>query len=194
MPQYWSSLANPNAPWQTASGVALTAVGPSTISPEGAGGTGDDPQILTWWQGQFIRIEAQGVYTNGSTATTATFAVCAAATGAALSTSVLATTGVAVVLTTSVTGLYWELTARIQCRAIAAGTATATLYTQGRVLIQTSAAGATAVWPLPAASGPTAANIDTTIAHTLGLVGTMSQVTGGPSITCTAYTAEICSG
>ena len=193
--QYWTSLLNPNAPWQTASGTALTAVGPSTISPEGSAGTGADPQNLTWWQGQLIRVRARGVYTNGSTATTATFALWANVTGAALTSgTTLATTGAAVVLATSQTGLWWKLEAEIQCRAIATATAGPTLYTHGELLIQTSTAGALAVWPLPATAGPTAASIDTTIAHTLGLVGTMSQVTGSPAITCTSITHEIVAG
>jgi hypothetical protein len=47
---------------------------------------------------------------------------------------------------------------------------------------------------MPATSGPAAANLDTTIAHTLGLVGTLSQATGGPSVTCTSITHEIVAG
>jgi hypothetical protein len=197
MPQYWSSLVNPGAPWQTASGAVLNTAVTATISPEGAGGTGDDPQVLTWWQGLTLRVEAYGVYTMGSTATNATFALGAAATGTALSTSILATTG-ALALPVSVTGLFWELQAKIQCRAIAQGAGTPSLYTHGRLLIQTATAsgatGNTQVWPLPAVSGPTAASIDTTVAHTLGLVATLSQITGGPSITCTSCTHEIVSG
>lgn len=198
MPQYWSSLINPNAPWQTASGTALNTAATATISPEGAGGTGDDPQILTWWQGLVIRVEAQGVYTMGSTATNGTFALYTAASGTALSGGVvLATTG-ALALPVSVTGLYWELTAKIQCRAIAQATSTPSLYTHGKLQIETATPSGTTgnvqVWPLPATSGPTAANVDTTIAHTLGLVATLSQVTGSPSITCTQITHEIVSG
>ena len=37
MPQYWSSLLNPGAPWQTASGTVLNTAATATISPEGAG-------------------------------------------------------------------------------------------------------------------------------------------------------------
>jgi len=198
MPQYWSSLVNANAPWQTASGTALVTAATATISPEGAGGTGDDPQLLTWWQGLVIRVEACGVYTNGSTTTNATFALYAAASGTALSGGVsLATTG-ALPLPVSQTGLWWELQAKIQCRAIAQATGTPSLYTHGRLLIQnttyTVGLANTGAWPLPATSGPTAANVDTTIAHTLGLVATLSQATGSPSVTCTQITHEIVSG
>ncbi len=198
MPQYWSSLINPNAPWQTASGTPLATAATVTISPEGAGGTGDDPQNLTWWQGQVIRVRARGVYTMGSTATNGTFALYAATVGTALSGgTVLATTG-ALALPVSVTGFWWRLQAEIQCRAIAQGTATASLYTHGELLIQAATASGTTgnvqVWPLPATSGPTAANADTTIARTLGLVATLSQVTGSPTITCTQITHEIVSG
>jgi hypothetical protein len=94
MPQYWSSLINPGAPWQTASGTVLNTAATATVSPEGAGGTGDDPQVLTWWQGMLIRVRARGIYTNGSTTTNATFALYVAASGTALSGGVsLTTTG-----------------------------------------------------------------------------------------------------
>lgn len=198
MPQYWTSLINPNAPWQTASGTTLSTATTATISPEGAGGTGDDPQQLTWWQGQVIRHTARGVYTMGSTATNATFALYASASGTAASGgTALATTG-ALALPVSVTGFWWRLKAITQVRAIAQGTSTATLYTHGELLIQTATPSGTTgnvqVWPLPATSGPTAANVDMMIAHTLALVGTLSQVTGSPTITCTEYLAEIVSG
>jgi hypothetical protein len=198
MPQYWSSLINPNAPWQTASGTSLITAATSTVSPEGAGGTGDDPQVLTWWQGMVIRVEASGIYTMGSTATNATFALFAATVGTALSGGTsLATTG-ALALPVSVTGLFWELTAKIQVRAIAQGSSTPSLYTHGRLLIQTAAPSGTTgnvqAWPLPSASGPTAANADVTIARTIGLVATLSQATGSPSITCTQITHEIIQG
>ena len=198
MPQYWSSLLNPGAPWQTANGTVLATAATLTLSPEGAGGTGDDPQNLTWWQGMAIRVRARGVYTMGSTATNATFALYASTTGTALASGTsLATTG-ALALPVSVTGFWWRLQAEIQCRAIAQGTATASLYTHGELLIQTATPSGTTgnvqVWPMPATSGPTAANTDTTIAHTLGLVGTLSQVTGSPTITCTQILHEVVSG
>jgi hypothetical protein len=199
MPQYWTSLLNPNAPWQTASGTALATAATATISPEGAGGTGDDPQILTWWQGLVIRVTARGVYTSSATATNLTFALWAAASGTAASGGVsLATTGALPITTTALTGLWWKLEALIQCRAVAQGTATASLYTAGEIQLQTATPTAgvanLTVWPMPAASGPTAASADTTIAHTLGLVATLSQVTGSPSVTCTQITHEIVSG
>jgi hypothetical protein len=198
MPQYWSSLLNPNAPWQTASGTTLNTAATATVSPEGAGGTGDDPQVLTWWQGMVIRVRARGVYTNGSTTTNATFALYESASGTALSGGVaLASTG-ALPLPVSQTNLWWRLQAEIQCRAIAQGTSTASLYTHGELLIQTTTytvgLANVGVWPMPATAGPTAASVDTTIAHTLGLVATLSQVTGSPAITCTQITHEIVSG
>jgi hypothetical protein len=198
MPQYWSSLVNPGAPWQTASGTALATAATVTISPQGAGGTGDDPQVVSWWQGQVVRVRARGVYTMGSTATNATFALMVSATGTALTGgTTLATTG-ALALPVSVTGFWWRLTADVQVRAFASQTSTPTLYTAGEVQLQTTApagtAGNTQVWPMPAASGPTAANIDVTVAHTIGLIATLSQVTGAPTITCTQITHEIISG
>ena len=198
MPQYWSSLANPGAPWQTASGTPAATAAAVTISPQGAGGVGDDPQVLTWWQGMVVQVRARGVYTMGSTATTAVFSLYASATGTAASGGTsLATTG-ALSLPVSVTGFWWRLQAEIQCRQIASGTSTATLYTHGELLIQTATpAGTTGniqVWPMPATSGPTAGTADSTIAHTLGLVATLSQITGSPTITCTQCLHEIVSG
>lgn len=199
MPQYWSSLINPNAPWQTTSGTVLNTAATATINPEGAGGTGDDPQILSWWQGMVIRVRARGVYTSSATATNATFALFVSASGTALSGgTALATSGPLPLVAAASAGLWWRLQAEIQVRAIAQSTATPTLYTHGEVLLQTATPTAgvanMTVWPLPATSGPTAATADTTIAHTLGLVATLSQVTGAPSITCTQITHEIVSG
>jgi hypothetical protein len=106
----------------------------------------------------------------------------------------LATTG-ALALPVSVTGLWWRLNAFIQCRQIAQGTATNTLWTAGEVEIQTATASGTTgnvqVWPMPAVSGPTIATVDTTVAHTLGLVGALSQTTGAPTVTCTQFAIEL---
>jgi hypothetical protein len=192
--QVWESLLNPGAPWQTASGTALASAATATLSPEGAGGTGADPQIFSFYQGFVVRVKARGIYTNGSTATNATFALYASATGTALSGGTsLATTG-ALALPTSVTNLLWELEALIQCRAMAQGTSTATLYTHGALRLQLATPSGTTgneqVWPMPATAGPTAADVDTTITHTVGLVGTLSQATGSPSITCTNFLLE----
>ena len=194
MPTTWESLINTGAPWQTASGTTLNTAATATISPEGAGGTGADPQVFSFYQGMAVRVKARGVYTCGSTATNATFILRASATGTALSGgTTLATTG-ALALPTSVTNLFWELEALIQCRAMAQGTGTATLYTHGALLLQTatwsSPTGNVGIWPMPATAGPTAADVDTTITHTVGLTGTLSQNTGTPAITCTNFLVE----
>ena len=190
--QVWESLLNTGAPWQTASGTTLSTAATATISPTAAG-TGGDPEIFTFYQGQALRVRARGVYTNGSTATNGTFALFAATSGTAASGgTALATTG-AFALPTSVTNLFWELEALVQVRAMAQGTGTATLYTHGALLLQTAtfaAAANIAVLPMPATAGPTAANVDTTITHTLALVGTLSQITGSPVITCTNFLIE----
>src|ERR1700733_1838152 len=122
--QYWTSCLNPNAPWQTASGAPQTTVGPVTISPEGAGGTGADPQVLTWWQGMVIRVRARGIYTMGSTATTSNFQLYTSASGTALASGVAAASTGALSLPVSVTGFWWKLEAEIQVRAIAQATST----------------------------------------------------------------------
>lgn len=194
-------MLNPGAPWQTASGTALASAATATISPQGAGGTGDDPLIAAYYftQGLMVRVRARGVYTVGSTATNGTFAIYTGAAGsgsAGTAGTALATTG-ALALPTSVTGFWWKLDAYVQVRAIAQGTGTNTLYTHGEIQIQTATASGTTgnvqVWPMPATSGPTASSVDTTIAHTLLLGATLSQATGSPSITCTQFTLESCS-
>ena len=129
--QQWVAPVNAGAPWQTASGTTLNTAATATLSPEGAGGTGADPQVFSFYQGMVVRIKARGVYTMGSTATNATFALYASASGtAAASGTSLATTG-ALALPVSVTGLTWRIDAAIQVRAMAQGTGTATLYTHG---------------------------------------------------------------
>src|SRR5215472_14472439 len=138
--QYWESLVNAGAPWQTASGATLSTAATATLIPEGAGGTGDDPLIPAYgfYQGFIARVTARGIYTMGSTATNGTFAIYVSAPGTALSGgTALATTG-ALALPVSVTNLWWTVEAIVQCRAIAQGTATNTLYTAGQFMLQTA--------------------------------------------------------
>jgi hypothetical protein len=194
--QVWQSLQNTGAPWQTASGTVLNTAATATISPEGAGGTGADPLVYTFYEGQVFRVSARGIYTCGSTATNLTVALWASISGTALSGGTsLATTG-AFAMPVSQTNLYWDLDAHIQIRAMAQGTSTATVYTHGKMLIQSAAFESTLtnsnhqIVPLPATAGPTAADLDTTITHTIGLVGTLSQSTGSPAITCTMFMLE----
>ena len=192
--QMWVAPVNAGAPWQTASGTALNTAATATISPEGAGGTGADPQIFSFYQGMVVRVAARGIWTSGSTSTNVTLALYVSASGtAAASGQSLATTG-AVAWPVSVTNFYWELEALVQVRAMAQGTGTAALYTHGRVLLQAATfstpTGNVAILPMPATNGPTATSADTTITHTIGLVGTVSQTTGSPSITCTQFLVE----
>jgi hypothetical protein len=194
--QQWAAPINGGAPWQTASGTQLATAATATISPESAGGTGNDPQQYSFYQGLVIRGKAYGIYTCGSTATNLTLAVYASASGTAASGGTsLATTG-AFAMPVSQTNLFWEAEFEIQCRQLAQGTATPTLYTHGRVLIQTAAYESTLtnsnhqILPMPATNGPTAADVDTNLTHTIALVGTLSQVTGSPTITCTYFTLD----
>ena len=192
--QQWVAPVNAGAPWQTASGTVLNTAATQTLSPEGAGGTGADPQVFSFYQGMVIRVAARGIYTSGSTSTNFTLMLYVSASGtAAASGQQLATTG-AVAWPVSVTNFYWELEALVQVRAMAQGTGTSALYTHGRVLVQTATfatpTGNVAVLPLPATNGPTALAADTTITHTIALVGTQSQTVGSPAITCTNFLAE----
>ena len=159
--------------------------------------------MLTWYEGMVVRVRARGVYTMGSTATNATFALVCLGDGhcaVRLAPHLATTRRAGAAGRNAVTGL-WRLellTAEIQCRAIAQATSTPSLYTHGEIQIQTATPSGTTgnvqVWPMPATAGPTAADVDTTIAHTLGLVGTLSQATGSPSITCTVITAPSVAG
>jgi hypothetical protein len=178
----------------------LSTAATKTISPQGAGGTGTDPLIASYvfTQGLMIRVTARGIYTVGGTATNGTFAIYTGSAGSGsdgTSGTALATTG-ALALPTSVTGFWWKLEAFVQVRAIAQGTGTNTLYTHGDLQIQLATPSGTTgnvqVWPLPATSGPTAAAVDTTVAHTLLLGATLSQATGSPTITCTQFLLETC--
>ena len=192
--QLWVAPVNAGAPWQTASGTTLNTASTATISPAAAGGTGADAQVFSFYQGMVIRVAARGVWTSGSTSTNVTLALFASASGTAASSGTsLATTG-AVAWPVSVTGFYWDVEALIQVRQMAQGTSTATLNTHGRAQLQTATfstpTGNVGILPMPATSGPTAANVDTTITHTIALVGTLSQVTGSPSITCTNFLVE----
>lgn len=194
--QVWIAPVNAGPPWQIASGAVLNTAATATISPEGAGGTGADPQVYQFYEGLVIRGKAYGVYTCGSTATNLTLAVYASATGtAAASGTSLITTG-AFAMPVSQTGLWWDLEFEIQCRAWAQGTSTPTLYSHGKATIQSAAFESTLtnsnhqILPMPATAGPTAADVDTTIAHTIALVGTLSQATGSPSITCTYFALD----
>ena len=195
--QSWENLVNSGAPWQTASGTTLNTAATATISPELASGTGNDAQVFSFYQGMVLRVLARGVYTCGSTATNLTLALYESASGTALASGIsLATTG-AFAMPVSQTNLYWDLDAHIQVRAMAQGTGTTnTLFTHGKVLIQTAAYESTLtnsnhqIVPLPATAGPTGAEVDTTITHTIGLVGTLSQTTNSPAITCTQFMLE----
>jgi hypothetical protein len=189
----WVQLANWGFPWQTQSGTALTTAATATISPEGAGGTGADPAILAFTPAMVIGWKARGIWTCGSTATNATLAVYASAYGtAAAGGTLLASTG-AFALPVSQAGLYWEADGEIQVRQHAQGISTPTLYTHGKTKIQTAPYESTLtnsnmqILPMPATSGPTAADVDTTLQHTIALAGTLSQAVGSPSLQCTQF-------
>lgn len=197
--QYWESLLNAGAPWQTASGTTASTAAAVSLSPEGAGGVGADPLIPAYgfYQGLILRVTARGIYTMGSTATNQTFSINVSAPGTALSGGTVLATTAALALPVSVTNLWWRLNVFIQCRQIAQAAGTNTLWTAGEVEIQTAAPSGTTgnvqVWPMPATNGPTIATVDTTVAHTLGLVGTLSQVVGAPTVTCTQFAIELMS-
>ena len=79
--QQWVAPVNAGAPWQTASGTVLNTAATATLNPEGAGGTGADPQIFSFYQGMVVRVAARGIWTSGSTSTNVTLALYVSALG-----------------------------------------------------------------------------------------------------------------
>jgi hypothetical protein len=138
------------------------------------------------YPGMAIRFTANGIFTCGSTATNATFALMWGGTGG----TVLATTGAIAMLVSSTT-LAWELQALLTCRSI--GTS-GTVWTQGFVKgIVASVPQSTSRMDSSVFGTPAVATVNTTGAVSTALVlnGTLSQVTGAPTITCQQFLVEL---
>jgi hypothetical protein len=180
--QYWESILNGGAPWQTTAGSALATATTATISPQAP--TAKDFTLPTpWWEvGKVVRVKARGIVSSGGTGSNLTVFL-AAGSGP----TTLASTAAIALGTGSVSNMPWRLEALIRC--IALGSSGNTLETGGELLWETSVTPAfgtanTGIAPL----ADTSAALDTTSAMPLLLRATLSAAFG--SITCQQFLLE----
>jgi hypothetical protein len=177
--QYWESLLNTGAPWQTTAGTALSTATTSTISPQAAG-TKDFTLPTPWWEvGKVVEVQARGILSSGGTTSNLTVLLAAGSGPTTLSTTAAIALG-----TGSVSNMPWRLRAIIRC--IAYGSSGNTLETGGEFMWETSATPAfgtanTGIAPL----ADTSAALDTTSAMPVMLRATLSAAFG--SITCQQF-------
>lgn len=191
--QTWVSLLNPASAQASGAGTALNTATTATISPVG-GGTADVADVqpaaayLGWFTGMVIRVTARGFLTTTTTSTTFT-PFLAARVGNAGSTYVtLATTNGITTGTTALTGIQWKCEALIRCTGVASSGNTVStqgefgllgLLASGTALAAnpqalTTGASIGAAFPMPAASGETAAAVDTTQLQGLSMRATLA--------------------
>lgn len=184
--QGWISLLDSATTFQTASGAALSTATTATISPQAAGSKDFTLPANFFVPGLTLRITAQGFITTTGTQTTLTVLL------ATSTPTTLATSGGILTGTGTLTGLPWHLDAFITCTAI--GSSGNTLTTQGVLFIGTTVTGYTIptancmLVGLPAASGGTAAAIDTTSAQGICLRATLAGANA--TIQCTNWDIE----
>lgn len=190
--QQWVSLLNGETPFASGAGTVLNTATTATISPTtGIGATNDVAQVngpgqyLGWYAGLLLRVTARGFITTTGTSTTATFLLAANKVSSS-SYVTLATSAGITTTTTTMTGLQWRLEALVRCTAVASSGNT--VSTQGEMNIAalstpaaqanpqtiTSTATGVSVFPLPLASGETAAAVDTTQAQFICMRGTLA--------------------
>ena len=181
--QQWVAPANAEAGSSGVAGTPLATAATLAISPSST--TAPDYTLPggTLYPGMMLRITAAGIWTCGSTATNATFALMYGGTGG----TTLCTTG-ALAMLTSQTSVAWSLSALISCRSIGSS---GTLWTQGFVTGITAVAPATVSRMDSSVFGtPAVATVITTTANAIVLNGTLSQVTGSPTITLEQWLIE----
>ena len=198
--QSWVSLLNPASPQASGAGTAIvSSATTATISP--VTGLGSDVaqvqpggQPYGWYAGLLVRVTAQGYITTTTTACNYTFLLAARVGNSGSTYVTLATTGTITGTATALTGLQWTLTGLIRCTAVA--TSGNTVSTQGSFEIVNNAtaptlnvaggslaAGVLVNAPLPAASGETAAAVDTTQLQGISLRATTSTAQGTVALT-----------
>ncbi len=184
--QSWVSLLNPASSQASGAGAVLNTATTATISPV-TGGSADVAQVQPasqpygWYAGLLVRITAQGYVTTTGTSTTATFLLASRVGNSGSTYVTLATTAGIATGTGSLTGLQWELNAVIRCTGIASSGNT--VSTQGLLTFPNNATapsiGATSnsvmlMASLPAASGETAAAVDTTQLQGISMRATLA--------------------
>lgn len=185
--QGWVSLLDSATTYQANNGTLLNTATTATISPQAAGSKDFTLPANFFYPGCTLRISAQGFVTTTGTQTTLTVLL------ATSTPTTLATTSGILTGTGSLTGLPWRLDAFITCTAI--GSSGNTLTTQGVLFLAASTATPTIpttnncmMIGLPAASGGTAAAIDTTSAQGICLRATLAGANA--SIQCTNWDIE----
>lgn len=174
-----------NTSWSAgAAGTPLATAATLAISPS----TSTAPDFVlnggTLYPGQWIKFYANGIFTCGSTATNATFALMYAGTGG----TTLATSGPIAMLINSTT-LSWELFGMLTCRS--AGSS-GTVWTQGYVAgIVASVPQSVNRLDSSVFGTPAVATVNTTTSNALVLNGTLSQAVGSPTITVEQWAVEI---
>lgn len=189
--QEWVSLITPSTVQGSGPGATLNTATTATISPV-TGASSDVAQVNVegafqgWQAGMIIRITGRGYMTTTTTSTTATFLLAARVGNAGSTYVTLATTPGITTGTTALTGIQWKCEALIRCTNVA--TSGNTVSTQGEIGFQglttapalpspvllTGAASVALAVPMPAASGETAAAVDTTQIQGLSLRATLA--------------------
>jgi hypothetical protein len=205
--QEWVSLITPSTPQGSGPGATLNTATTATLSPV-TGGTADVAQVNVegawqgWQAGMQIRVTARGYLTSTATGTTFT-PFLASRVGNTGSTYVtLATANGITTPATALTGIQWKLEALIRCTSVA--TSGNTVSTQGEFGLYGLLASGTALaanpqalttgasiglaFPLPPASGETAAAVDTTQIQGLSLRGTLAGANA--TVVCTQWLVE----
>jgi hypothetical protein len=184
--QTWVSLLNPSSAQASGAGAALSSASTATLSP--TTGLGSDvaqmqPAGLPYgfYAGGKIRVFAQGFITTTGTSTTWTMLLAARVGNTGSTYVTLATTAGIATGTGTLTGVQWSLWGVIRCTSVA--TSGNTLSTQGYLQFTNNATapsiGATTNGVqlsagLPAASGETAAAVDTTQLQGISVRGTLA--------------------
>lgn len=179
--QQWVAPANAEQASTGVAGTPLNTAATATISPTGSTAPDFILPAGTLYPGMVIRCTAQGIWSNGISATNLTLAI-------AYGAVTLCTTG-AVAMLVSQSNVGWNLSALITCRAIGSS---GTVWTQGFVTGITAAAPSTVSRMDSAVFGtPALATIDTTTASKIVLNATLSQALNSPSITCEQWLIEL---
>jgi hypothetical protein len=187
--QNWVSLLQPPQNVWSGAGTVLNTATTATISPRPTPNTADYNVFVPsggFNVGTLLRVTARGFLTTTGTSTTATWFLGSNIGNTGTTYVTLATTNGITTGTTVLTGVQWKLEALIRCTLVATS---GTLATQGELSFGgitsvpaaaanpfplTGAASVSAWVPLPAASGETAATVDTTQTQGIALRGTLA--------------------
>jgi hypothetical protein len=201
--QNWVSLLTPAQNVWSGAGTTLNTATTATISPRPTPNTADYNGFVAaggFYPGMLIRVLARGFLTTTGTSTTATFFLGSNIGNTGTTYVTLVTTNGITTGTTVLTGVQWKLEALIRCTLVATS---GTLATQGELSLMgitsvpaaaanpfplTGAASVSVGIPMPAASGETAATVDTTQTQGIALRATLAGANA--TISCTQWALE----